>query len=72
MLAVSFSIHLKLALGGFEEVQLMVWHETMWKNLPETGDKSEIEVEDVLQPLNGGSGLVGKDLDEVRASLVTG
>jgi len=36
----------------------------------QTGDESEVEVEDILQPLNGGSGLVGKDLDQVGAGLV--
>lgn len=42
------------------------------RNLPETGDEREIEVEDVLQPLDGGSGLVCEDLDQVRAGLVSG
>lgn len=42
------------------------------RNLPETRDKSEIEVEDILQPLNGGSGLVCEDFDEVGTSLVSG
>ena len=38
----------------------------------ETGDESEVEVEDILQPLDGGGGLVGQDLDQVRTGLVTG
>jgi hypothetical protein len=38
----------------------------------QTGDQGEIEVEDILQPLNGGGGLVGEDLDQVGAGLVTG
>jgi hypothetical protein len=37
----------------------------------QTGDESEVEVEDVLEPLDGGSRLVGKDLDQVGAGLVT-
>lgn len=41
-------------------------------NLPETGDEGEVEVEDVLEPLDGGGGLVGQDLDEVGTGLVTG
>jgi hypothetical protein len=41
-------------------------------NLPKSGDESQVQVEDVLQPLNGGGGLVGQDLDEVGTSLVTG
>lgn len=41
------------------------------QNLPKSGDKRQIEVEHILQPLNGSSGLVGEDLDEVRASLFT-
>jgi hypothetical protein len=36
----------------------------------ETRDKCEVEVEDVLKPLNGGSGLVCEDLDQVWAGLV--
>jgi hypothetical protein len=38
----------------------------------QSGDEGEIEVEDILQPLDGGGGLVGQDLDEVGAGLVTG
>lgn len=38
----------------------------------ETGDEGEVEVEDILQPLDGGGGLVGQDLDQVRTGLVTG
>lgn len=40
--------------------------------LPQTRDKGEIEVELILKPLNGGSRLVGEDLDKIGASLVTG
>lgn len=38
----------------------------------ETGDEGEVEVEDILQPLDGGGGLVGQDLDQVGTGLVTG
>jgi hypothetical protein len=38
----------------------------------ETGDEGEVEVENILQPLDGGGGLVGQDLDQVRTGLVTG
>lgn len=41
-------------------------------DLPKTGDESEVEVKDILQPLDGSSRLVGQDLDEVRTGLVTG
>lgn len=41
-------------------------------NLPKTGDKGKVEVEDILEPLDGSSRLVGEDLDEIRARLVTG
>lgn len=41
-------------------------------NIPETRDKSEIEVELILEPLDSSSRLVGKDLDKVGSSLVTG
>jgi hypothetical protein len=37
----------------------------------ETRNESEVKVELILEPLNGGSGLVGKDLDEVGTGLVT-
>ena len=37
----------------------------------QTRHEGQVEVEDVLQPLNGGSGLVGEDLDEIGTSLVT-
>ncbi len=40
--------------------------------IPKAGDEGEVKVEDILEPLNGSSGLVGEDLDEVRAGLVTG
>jgi hypothetical protein len=38
----------------------------------QTGDQGEIEIEDILQPLDGGGGLVGQDLDQVWTGLVTG
>lgn len=41
-------------------------------NIPKTRDESEIEVELILKPLDGSSGLVGKDLDEIGTGLVTG
>jgi hypothetical protein len=37
----------------------------------QTGNESKVEVEDILQPLNRGSGLVSEDLDQVGAGLVT-
>ena len=44
----------------------------MLKYIPKTGDESEIEVENILQPLNSGSGLVCEDLDQVWPGLVSG
>jgi hypothetical protein len=41
-------------------------------NIPKTRDEGEVEVELVLEPLNGGGRLVGQDLDEVGTGLVTG
>jgi hypothetical protein len=41
-------------------------------NIPETRDEGEVEVELILEPLNGSGGLVGQDLDEVGTGLVTG
>jgi hypothetical protein len=41
-------------------------------DLPETRNEGEIEVEDVLQPLDGSSGLVCEDFDEIGTSLVSG
>jgi hypothetical protein len=38
----------------------------------ETRNEGEIEVEDVLQPLDGSSGLVCEDFDEIGTSLVSG
>jgi hypothetical protein len=38
----------------------------------QSGDQGQVEVEDILQPLDGGGGLVGEDLDQVGAGLVTG
>lgn len=41
-------------------------------NVPETRNEGQVKVEDILQPLDGGSRLVGEDLDEVWSCLVTG
>lgn len=41
-------------------------------DLPKTGDEGEVEVEDILEPLDSGSGLVGQDLDEIGTGLITG
>ena len=38
----------------------------------ETGHEGQVEVEDVLQPLNSSGGLVGENLDQLGASLVSG
>ena len=38
----------------------------------ETRDEGEIEVENVLQPLDGGGGLVGEDFDEFWSCEITG
>ena len=40
--------------------------------LPKSRDQCQIQVENILQPFNGSSGFVGKDLDEIRSRLVTG
>lgn len=40
-------------------------------NLPKSGDQCQVKVEHVLKPLNGSSGLVCEDLDEVGTSLLT-
>lgn len=40
--------------------------------LPKTRNKSEVEVENILQPFNRSSGLVCKDLDQLWTSLVSG
>lgn len=42
------------------------------KDEPKTRNKSQVEVEDILQPFDGGGGLVGKDLDQLGTSLVSG
>ena len=42
------------------------------KCLPKSGHKRQVEVENILQPLNGSGGLVCEDLDEVGSGLVTG
>ena len=39
-------------------------------DLPEPRNQSQVEVEDILQPLDGSSRLVGQDLDQIGASLV--
>ena len=41
-------------------------------DLPKTRNQCKVEVEDILQPLYGSSGLVCEDFDEIRASLITG
>ena len=41
-------------------------------NVPKTRDEGEVEVELILEPLDGSGGLVGQDLDEVGTGLVTG
>jgi hypothetical protein len=38
----------------------------------ETGDEGKVEIEDILQPLDGSGGLVGQDLDQLGTGLVTG
>lgn len=38
----------------------------------EAGDERQVEVEHILQPLDGGGGLVGEHLDKVGAGLVAG
>lgn len=40
-------------------------------HLPQPGDQSKVEVEDILEPLDGGGGLVGQNLDEIRAGPVS-
>jgi len=42
------------------------------EGIPKTGNEGEIEVKDILQPLDGGGRLVCEDLDEVGAGLVAG
>lgn len=37
---------------------------------PETRNQGQVEVEDILEPLDGRSRLVGQDLDQVGTSLV--
>lgn len=39
--------------------------------LPKTGDKSQVQVELILQPLNSGSGLICEDLDEIWPGLIS-
>lgn len=41
-------------------------------SVPETRNQGQVEVKDILQPFDGGRGLVGQDLDEFWASLVSG
>jgi hypothetical protein len=40
-------------------------------NVPQPRNESEVQVEDVHQPLNGGSRLVGQNLDQVWPRLVS-
>ncbi len=40
--------------------------------LPKSRDQSQIEVEYILQPLDGGGRLVSENLDEVGSRFVTG
>lgn len=39
---------------------------------PQTRDESQVEIKDILQPFDGGSGLVGENLDEFGTSLISG
>lgn len=41
-------------------------------NEPETRNQGKIEVENILQPFHSSSRFVGKDLNQVRASLISG
>jgi hypothetical protein len=41
------------------------------KGIPKSGNQSKIKVEHILQPLNGSSGVVGQNLDQIGTSLVT-
>ena len=41
------------------------------KYVPKTGDESQVKVELVLKPLNGSSGLVCEDLDEIWPCLIS-
>jgi len=40
-------------------------------HLPQARDEGEVEVEDILEPLNGSRGLVSQDLDEIGPGLVS-
>ena len=40
-------------------------------NTPQTRNQGKVEVEDILEPLDGRSRLVGQDLDQVGTSLVS-
>lgn len=42
------------------------------RNSPEPGNKGEVEVENILQPLDGSSGLVCEDLDQIGTRLISG
>lgn len=39
-------------------------------DVPKSGNQGKIKVEHILQPLNGSSGLVGQNLDQIGTSLV--
>lgn len=41
-------------------------------SIPETRNQRQVEIKDILQPFDRGRGLVGQDLDEFWASLVSG
>lgn len=40
-------------------------------HLPQARDEGEVEVEDILEPLDGSRGLVSQDLDEIGPGLVS-
>ena len=44
----------------------------MAQNVPQSRYQGQVQVEDILEPLDGGSRLVREYLDEVRPRLVTG
>lgn len=44
----------------------------LYIDVPESRHESQIEVEDILQPLDSGCRLVCEHLDQVRPSLVSG
>lgn len=40
-------------------------------NIPKSRNKSQVKVEDILEPLDSSCRLVGQDFDEIGSSLVT-